>query len=152
MLSNLRELIPGAGHWPRFVRNRSDQFEARLSLVEIVESPSILLAGMTGARLPIAVAHGEGRVEPRPGNATPGHLAMRFVDHHGAATEHYPENPNGSAAGATGFTTDDGRFTICMPHPERVFRSAQLSWCPDDWGEDAPWMQLFTNARRWTAS
>jgi phosphoribosylformylglycinamidine synthase len=144
MLAALRELIPGAEAWPRFVRNRSEQFEARLSLVEVLPSPSILLEGMAGARLPIAVAHGEGRMEPA---GAPGVAALRYVDGSGAPTEHYPANPNGSAGGLNGFTTADGRFTILMPHPERVFRTVQHSWHPDGWGEDAPWMQLFRNAR-----
>ena len=145
-LSALREIIPGASAWPRFVRNRSDQFEARLSLVEVVESPSILLRGMAGARLPIAVAHGEGRVEELANGAVP---ALRFVDGHGAIAERYPANPNGSPGGLTGLTTPDGRFTIMMPHPERVFRTVQHSWHPRSWGTDAPWMQLFHNARTW---
>jgi phosphoribosylformylglycinamidine synthase len=154
MLSNLRELIPGAASWPRFVQNRSERFEARLALVEVMESPSILLQGMAGSRMPIAVAHGEGRAEYASAETLTslereGLLAARFVDHHGRATAHYPENPNGSPAGVTALTTPDGRVTIMMPHPERVFRSVQLSWCPDDWPEDAPWMRLFRNARAW---
>jgi phosphoribosylformylglycinamidine synthase len=144
MLSNLRELIPGAERWPHFVRNRSEQFEARVSLVEIEESPSILLRGMAGARLPIVVAHGEGRAEFE---GEPGIVAARFVDNRGAPTEHYPENPNGSPGGVTALTTPDGRVTIMMPHPERVFRTVQHSWHPDGWGEDGPWMRLFRNAR-----
>jgi phosphoribosylformylglycinamidine synthase len=144
MLSNLRELIPGAERWPRFVRNRSEQFEARLCLVEIEESPSILLHGMAGARLPIVVAHGEGRAEFEGETRI---VAARFVDHRGAATEHYPENPNGSPGGITALTTPDGRVTIMMPHPERLFRTVQHSWHPDGWGEDGPWMRLFRNAR-----
>jgi phosphoribosylformylglycinamidine synthase len=144
MLSNLRELIPGAQRWPRFVRNLSEQFEARLCLVEIEESPSILLRGMAGARLPIVVAHGEGRAEIE---GEPEIVAARFVDNRGAVTEHYPENPNGSPAGVTALTTRDGRVTIMMPHPERVFRTLQHSWHPDGWGEDGPWMRLFRNAR-----
>ncbi|OOG22829.1 phosphoribosylformylglycinamidine synthase [Thioalkalivibrio denitrificans] len=150
MLSQLKELIPGADHWPRFLRNRSEQFEARLSLVEVVESASILLEGMTGSRLPIAVAHGEGRVAVEDGEAAslPG-VALRYVDNRGQATEHYPENPNGSPAGITGLTTRDGRVTIMMPHPERVFRTVQYSWHPPEWGETGPWMRLFRNARRW---
>jgi phosphoribosylformylglycinamidine synthase len=154
MMSGLKEIIPGAGAWPRFVRNRSDQFEARLSLVEIARTPSILLRGMEGSRIPVAVSHGEGRVEfPSEGAAAQleaSHLvAARFVDHEGRATERYPENPNGSFHGITAVTTTDGRVTIFMPHPERVFRTVQLSWHPPGWGEDSPWMRLFRNARAW---
>jgi phosphoribosylformylglycinamidine synthase len=154
MMANLRELIPGAGQWPRFVRNRSEQFEARLALVRVEQSPSVLLAGMAGARLPIAVAHGEGRAEferdqDHPALEAARLVAARFVDHHGRPTEHYPENPNGSSEGLTALTTPDGRVTIMMPHPERVFRTVQHSWHPDDWGEDAPWLRLFRNARVW---
>jgi phosphoribosylformylglycinamidine synthase len=152
MLSALKELIPGAAAWPRFVRNRSEQFEARLSLVEVLPSPSLLLEGMEGARLPIAVAHGEGRAECEVAPDVP---ALRFVDGRGRVAEQYPANPNGSPQGIAGLTTEDGRFTIMMPHPERVFRTSQLSWVPPDWaalgwGEDSPWMQLFRNARRWS--
>ena len=154
MLSNLHELVPGAGDWPRFVRNRSEQFEARLSLVEVLESPSVLLRGMAGSRLPIAVAHGEGRAEfasPEKLEAlrARGLVAARFVDHHGRPAERYPENPNGSPGGITAVTTPDGRVTILMPHPERVFRAVQYSWRPAGWGEDGPWMRLFRNARAW---
>jgi phosphoribosylformylglycinamidine synthase len=154
MMSNLRELIPGAAHWPRFVRNRSDQFEARLALVEVTRSPSVLLAGMAGARLPIAVAHGEGRAEladpgARAALEAAGLVALRFVDHQGRPTEHYPENPNGSPGGMTALTTPDGRVTLMMPHPERVFRAVQHSWRPGHWNEDGPWMRLFRNARVW---
>ncbi|MFP5382595.1 MAG: phosphoribosylformylglycinamidine synthase [Gammaproteobacteria bacterium] len=155
MLSQLKDLIPGADLWPRFVRNTSEQFEARTSLVEIVESPSVLLAGMAGTRIPIAVAHGEGRVEAPAEvlarNAGEGLLAVRYVDSDGEATERYPLNPNGSPQGMTGFTTRDGRVTILMPHPERVFRTVQQSWIPDDWRnhEDAPWLRMFRNARVW---
>ena len=154
MLSGLREMIPGAGHWPRFLRNRSEQFEARFSLVEVLESPSILLTGMAGSRLPIAVAHGEGRAGfETDGQAAAaldqGLVTLRYIDHHGRATEQYPFNPNGSPHGITGLTTADGRFTIMMPHPERVFRTLQNSWHPDDWGEDGPWLRLFRNARCW---
>jgi phosphoribosylformylglycinamidine synthase len=152
MVSNLKDIIPGAGHWPRFVRNRSEQFEARLGLLRIEPSPSVLLAGMAGSLLPIAVAHGEGRAEfastaglTALNNA--GLVAARFVDHHGNPTEHYPENPNGSPGGITSITTPDGRATIIMPHPERVFRAVQLSWRPDGMGEDSPWLRLFRNAR-----
>ena len=150
MLSNLQQLIPGAEAWPRFVRNRSEQFEARLSLVQIEDSPSVLLRGMNGARIPIAVAHGEGRAEFPDGAGTEraGGVALRYVDHQGQVTEHYPENPNGSPHGIAGMTSQDGRVTIAMPHPERVFRSVQFSWCPPDWGEESPWMHLFVNARQ----
>jgi phosphoribosylformylglycinamidine synthase len=154
MMSNLRELIPGAERWPRFVRNRSEQFEARLALVRVEPSPSVLLRGMAGALLPIAVAHGEGQAEfAAEGDAesleAAGLVAARFADHHGRPTEHYPENPNGSRGGLTAVTTPDGRVTILMPHPERVFRTVQHSWHPRDWSEDAPWMRLFRNARAW---
>ena len=152
-LSNLHELIPGTEGWPRFVRNRSEQFEARLSLVEVVDSPSILLAGMRGARLPIAVAHGEGLAEFASGDLERARearlVAARFVDGQGRVAERYPANPNGSPEGITGLTTRDGRVTILMPHPERVFRTVQHSWHPDEWSEDAPWMRLFRNARVW---
>ena len=156
MLSNLRDLIPGAGHWPRFVRNRSEQFEARLSQVEIGRSPSILLAGMEGARLPIAVAHGEGRAEfaseSQQEELEAGSLvSLRYVDGRGRVAMSYPANPNGSPAGVAGVTTRDGRVTIMMPHPERVFRTVQHSWYPREWSgrEDAPWIRLFRNARAW---
>ncbi|MDB4983295.1 MAG: phosphoribosylformylglycinamidine synthase, single chain form, partial [Myxococcales bacterium] len=154
MVSNLKELIPGAARWPRFVRNRSEQFEARLSLVAIEDSPSIFFAGMAGSRLPIATAHGEGRAEfasedDRAALERAGAIAARFVDHHGHVTERYPENPNGSPGGITALTAAEGRVMIVMPHPERVFRSAQLSWRPRHWGEDSPWMRLFRNARAW---
>jgi phosphoribosylformylglycinamidine synthase len=154
MMSNLKELIPGAEAWPRFVRNRSDQFEARLARVAIQPSPSVLLAGMAGSLIPIAVAHGEGRAEPASAEQaaaleSSGLVAARFVDSGGQATERYPANPNGSARGLTALTTPDGRVTILMPHPERVFRAVQCSWRPRGWGEDSPWMRLFRNARVW---
>jgi phosphoribosylformylglycinamidine synthase len=153
MFAELRELIPGAQAWPRFARNRSEQFEGRLALVEVPQSRSILLAGMAGARLPIAVAHGEGRAELPAGALEALErerlVALRFCDAAGAPAVRYPANPNGSPGGVTGFTTPDGRVTILMPHPERVFRSAQYSWRPDGWGEDAPWMRMFRNARAW---
>ncbi|MGB5601232.1 MAG: phosphoribosylformylglycinamidine synthase [Gammaproteobacteria bacterium] len=150
MMANLKSLIPGAEHWPHFVRNHSEQFEARFSQVEVMESPSVLLAGMQGSRIPIAVAHGEGRVEFRQGSKPEAlRTVLRYVDHAGSATEIYPLNPNGSPEGVTGFTTDDGRATVMMPHPERVFRSVLNSWHPDEWGEDAPWLRLFRNARTW---
>jgi phosphoribosylformylglycinamidine synthase len=150
MMSALREIIPGAAGWPRFVKNRSEQFEARLVLVEIVQSPSLFFQGMTGSRIPVVTAHGEGRAVFTEGT-TPDDaiVSMRFVDNRGAPTESYPHNPNGSPRGITGLTTPDGRFTIVMPHPERVFRSVQMSWHPDGWGEDSPWLRIFRNARRW---
>ncbi len=152
MMSNLHQLIPGAESWPHFERNLSEQFEARLSLVEVLESPSLFLQGMAGSRLPIAVAHGEGRANfTRSGGEQTAHdtglLALRYVDNHGQATENYPANPNGSPDGITGLCNADGRFTIMMPHPERVFRRVQYSWAPQDWGEDGPWLRLFRNAR-----
>jgi len=150
MLSQLKELIPGSDHWPRFSRNTSEQFEARFSLVEIVESPSVLLKGMAGSVMPIAVAHGEGCVDySETGSEQQAIVAMRYVDHYGQATESYPMNPNGSVGGVTALTTDDGRVTIMMPHPERVTRTVQHSWHPDDWGKDGPWARLFQNARCW---
>jgi phosphoribosylformylglycinamidine synthase len=152
MLSLMKDLIPGADHWPRFLRNRSEQFEARLSTVRVEKSPSILLRGMDGWELPIAVAHGEGRAsfdDSASLSASESLTALRYVDHSGSAAKTYPANPNGSPDGVTGFTTSDGRATIMMPHPERVFRTSQMSWHPDGWGEYSPWMQLFSNARRW---
>ncbi len=154
MLSTLKQLIPGAGHWPRFVRNQSEQFEARLALVQVQASPSILLQGMAGSHLPVAIAHGEGRCEFVDADAmsrcdTSGQVALRYVDNAIQVTERYPANPNGSARGITALTSSDGRATIMMPHPERVFRTVQNSWHPPDWGEDGPWMRLFRNARQW---
>ncbi|MGE0810825.1 MAG: phosphoribosylformylglycinamidine synthase [Immundisolibacter sp.] len=149
MLSQLTELIPGSDGWPRFVRNRSQQFEARLALVEVVAGPSVWLRGMTGARLPIVVAHGEGRAQ-FTGAPTP--AALRYVDGHGAIAERYPANPNGSVGGVTGFSSADGRVLIAMPHPERLFRTVQHSWHPDGWGEDGPWLRLFDNAYDWVAA
>ncbi|MEO8157791.1 MAG: phosphoribosylformylglycinamidine synthase [Betaproteobacteria bacterium] len=152
MMSNLHELIPGAEHWPHFVRNRSEQFEARVVMVEVPRSPSLFFEGMAGSRMPIAVAHGEGFAEFRNAaqlSAARRLVALRFVDNCGQATENYPLNPNGSPEGITGLTTPDGRFTIVMPHPERVFRSIQNSWRPLSWGEDGAWLRMFRNARRW---
>jgi len=154
MLSNLKEIIPGAESWPKFVRNQSEQFEARFSLVQIEQSPSILLEGMAGSRIPVAVAHGEGRVQFAEGgdlSQVEGLVGVRYVDTAGNSTERYPLNPNGSEAGVTGLTTPDGRVTIMMPHPERVFRTVQNSWHPDAWLEDAPWMRMFRNARKWVS-
>ena len=150
MMSHLRDMIPGAGDWPRFLRNRSEQFEARFVMVEVTSSPSLFFSGMAGSRMPIATAHGEGRaVFDRPGSEQAAILALRYVDNRGAPTETYPLNPNGSPGGATGFTTADGRFTVLMPHPERVFRTVQQSWHPGEWGEAGPWLRIFRNARRW---
>jgi phosphoribosylformylglycinamidine synthase len=154
MMSSLHELIPGTELWPRFVRNSSEQFEARFALVEVASTPSLFFDGMTGSRMPIVVAHGEGRTEYRPGTDVQtlqqaGLAAMHYVDHYGRPTELYPANPNGSAAGVTAVCNRDGRFTIMMPHPERVFRTVQHSWHPDEWGEAAPWLRMFRNARRW---
>jgi len=156
MLSNLYPLIPGADHWPRFVRNRSEQFEARLSLISVERSPSVLLRDMSGARLPIAVAHGEGRAEfahaPDEQKLADANLIIgRYLDHAGNPTLHYPENPNGSPGGMTGMTSRDGRVTVMMPHPERVWRTVQHSWSPPDWDEEAPWIRLFRNARSFVA-
>ena len=150
MMSRLRSLIPGASHWPQFLRNRSEQFEARLISVEILESPSILFAGMAGSVMPIVNSHGEGRVEfLKPEDAVLSHAAARFVDGNGQPAVYYPQNPNGSEGGLTAFTTDDGRFTIMMPHPERSHRAVQLSWHPAQWSEASGWMRMFRNARLW---
>ena len=154
MLSALQEIIPGTDHWPRFARNRSEQYEARLSLVKVEPSPSVLLSGMEGSHLPIVVAHGEGRAqfaspEEQAALEGAGLVAMRFIDHDLQVTGSYPSNPNGSPDGITGLCNEDGRITIMMPHPERVFRAAQLSWCPSEWETDSGWMRLFRNARVW---
>ncbi|MCG2635071.1 MAG: phosphoribosylformylglycinamidine synthase [Gammaproteobacteria bacterium] len=156
MLSSLKELIPGSQHWPRFLRNQSEQFEARLVMVEIPPNPSILLRGMAGSRLPVVVSHGEGRAEFAAATdlgqiEADGLVALRYIDNRGAVTENYPMNPNGSPSGVTGLTTADGRFTIMMPHPERLFRTVQNSWHPPQWGEDGPWLRMFQNARSWLA-
>ena len=152
MLSNLKELIPGSDLWPHFVQNKSERFEARASLVEVQNSPSLFLDGMAGSVMPIAVSHGEGHAEFKNQQAVDaalasGTVALQYVDNHGQVTEHYPANPNGSVAGITGLTTTDGRVTIMMPHPERVFRAVANSWRPDEWQEDSPWMRMFRNAR-----
>jgi phosphoribosylformylglycinamidine synthase len=150
MMAALKELVPGAAHWPSFERNRSEQFEARLVMVEVVESPSLFFKGMAGSRMPIAMAHGEGRAQyASAADMKKSVVALRFVDNRGQVTETYPLNPNGSPAGITGLTTADGRFTVVMPHPERVFRTVQMSWAPDGMGEDSPWMRMFRNAREW---
>ncbi|MGZ5076847.1 MAG: phosphoribosylformylglycinamidine synthase [Methylobacter sp.] len=152
MMSGLKEIIPGAQHWPRFMRNTSEQFEARVALVEVQKSPSILFAGMEGSRMPVAIAHGEGRAEFTVDPALAleaGAVALCYVDNYGELTTEFPANPNGSPFGITGLTTTDGRFTIMMPHPERCFRSVQNSWHPDDWDQYGAWMRLFRNARVW---
>ncbi|HXN09970.1 MAG TPA: phosphoribosylformylglycinamidine synthase, partial [Steroidobacteraceae bacterium] len=154
MFALLRELIPGAQHWPRFLHNRSEQFEARFSLVEILDSPSVLFAGMEGSRLPIAIAHGEGR--PQFADASQLRqclderlVAVRYVTNRGEPAQHYPANPNGAVHAIAALTTQDGRATITMPHPERVYRTAQNSWHPLTAGEDSGWMRMFRNARVW---
>ncbi|WP_064662937.1 phosphoribosylformylglycinamidine synthase [Pseudoalteromonas sp. MQS005] len=153
MLSTLKELIPGTEHWPRFVTNKSERFEARFSLVEIQENPSVFFNGMAGSRMPIAVSHGEGHAEFANDAATKaalasGTVAVKFVDNYGNPTTQYPANPNGSPEGITGITSTDGRATVMMPHPERVFRTVANSWHPDEWKEDSPWMRMFRNARK----
>jgi phosphoribosylformylglycinamidine synthase len=151
MLSHLRDIIPGAIHWPEFIRNKSEQFESRLIMVEVTKSPSILFNNMTGSLLPIVVAHGEGRVHFKTEEDSQNAITtLRYVDNRLLSTEIYPANPNGSPKGQTGFTTQDGRFTIIMPHPERVFLKKQFSWFPESWlHEESPWLQLFYNARKW---
>ncbi len=158
MMSNLSGIIPGAQAWPKFTRNQSEQYEARLVMAEVLASPSIFTQGMEGSQLPIAIAHGEGFANfSQQGNLAQlqqqGLAALRYVDHHGLPTETYPMNPNGSPGGLTGVTTSDGRFTVMMPHPERVFRAVQMSWCPPEWLEvtdgASPWLRLFRNARYW---
>jgi phosphoribosylformylglycinamidine synthase len=150
MMAALSPIIPGASAWPKFTRNKSEQFEARLSMVEVLASPSLFFAGMAGSRMPIAVAHGEGYADfsqrGDPKSVVP---AMRFIDNNGRATDAYPANPNGSPDGLTAVTTADGRFTVLMPHPERVFRNAQMSWSGADVSAHSPWMRMFHNARRW---
>ena len=152
LLSHLKSLIPGAKQWPSFERNSSEQFEARLSMVEILDSPSLFFHGMAGSRLPIAIAHGEGRVvfnKDSQGIKNSNLIVLRYVDYTGRPTETYPANPNGSPDGITALTTPDGRITILMPHPERVFRTVQFSWHPKEWPKMSPWMQIFRNARNW---
>ena len=154
MLSALQSLIPGADHWPRFARNVSEQYEARLCLVEVGPSPSVLLDGMAGSRLPIVVAHGEGRAQFASASAqtaadAAGLVSLRYIDNRGEVTQRYPHNPNGSPMGIAGLCSEDGRVTVMMPHPERVYRTSQLSWAPRDWPEDSAWLRLFRNARAW---
>jgi phosphoribosylformylglycinamidine synthase len=148
MMSNLASIIPGAEAWPTFHRNRSEQFEARFVMVEIPDSPSIFMQGMNGSKLPIVVSHGEGRAV-FTGDAKKSAVALRYIDNRGAVATTYPFNPNGSPDGIAGVTTADGRFTVMMPHPERIFRTVQMSWHPEGWGEDSPWLTMFRNARKW---
>jgi phosphoribosylformylglycinamidine synthase len=151
MMSNLHSIIPGSDNWPHFVRNKSEQYEARVAMVEVLSSNSLFLQGMQGSKMPIVVAHGEGRAEYRGGGAQQaidaGVACLRYIDRDRQPTEIYPANPNGSPQGLTGFSNTDGRFTIMMPHPERVFRTIQNSWRASDWGHDSPWMRMFRNAR-----
>jgi phosphoribosylformylglycinamidine synthase len=154
MLANLKELIPGAENWPRFLKNSSEQFEARLVSVQINESPSVFFKGMAGSIVPIATAHGEGRAQFEDNKILQQSLdqklvSMQYVDNFGKVTKQYPYNPNGSENGITALTTPDGRATILMPHPERVFLTKQLSWHPAQWGEHSPWFKMFQNAREW---
>jgi phosphoribosylformylglycinamidine synthase len=154
MMAALKSLVPGVEHWPRFVRNRGEQFEGRFSLVEILESPAMMLAGMAGSRLPIAVAHGEGRAEfasdaVQAQLAAAGQVAFRFVDNRGTVASAYPANPNGSPQGIAAVTSRDGRVLLTMPHPERSFRVVQNSWYPAAQGEYSGWMRMFRNARLW---
>jgi len=152
MMSNLRDLVPGAAHWPHFVRNASEQFEARLVTLEVRATASLFFRGMEGSRIPVATAHGEGFAEFHDAAqlaAAQPHVALRFVDSRGRPTETYPHNCNGSPQGIAGLTTVDGRFTILMPHPERSHRTVQMSWHPDGWPEVSPWMRMFRNARAW---
>lgn len=154
MMSHLKALIPGAEHWPRFIRNSSEQFEARFVMVEVQKSPSILFAGMEGSRLPIATAHGEGRAEFTSSTDlkllnSKELVGLRYIDNHLCVSEMFPANPNGSPEGITALTNTDGRHSIMMPHPERVVRAVNNSWHPNEWQEDAPWLRLFRNARAW---
>jgi phosphoribosylformylglycinamidine synthase len=150
MISNLKSMIPGAHAWPKFTRNKSEQFEGRFVMAEVTASPSIFMQDMTGTQSPIVVSHGEGYADfSTTGNIDEAIVALRFVDNRGQATESYPYNPNGSPRGITSVTTEDGRFTALMPHPERVFRTAIHSWSPAGWGEYSPWMRMFRNARKW---
>ena len=150
MLSALKELIPGAQDWPRFERNRVEQFEARFVMVELPQSPSLFFDGMAGSRLPVVISHGEGLAQfDSAQQQARAIVAMRYLDHNGQPATRYPANPNGSPDGITGLTTADGRFTIMMPHPERVFRTVQMSWHPANLGEDSPWLRMFRNARQW---
>jgi phosphoribosylformylglycinamidine synthase len=150
MLAALKDLIPGAGSWPEFAGNRSEQFEGRFNLVRVEDSPSIFLQGMAGSVIPVATAHGEGRAVFGATGPVDALVALRYVDSGGKATEHYPGNPNGSPAGITGLCNEDGRVTIMMPHPERTLRGVNFSWAPSEWGDTSPWRRMFQNARQWT--
>jgi phosphoribosylformylglycinamidine synthase len=153
MLSQLKPIIPGAAHWPHFLRNRSEQYEARLALLEVVESPSLFLRGMAGSRIPVAVAHGEGRARfESADDAAAAAVSLRYVEGDGLPATHYPANPNGSHDTIAGLASDDGRVTILMPHPERTLRTANYSWAPAAWlapqaTADSPWLRMFRNAR-----
>lgn len=150
MLSQLKPIIPGAAHWPQFLRNRSEQFEARLSLLEVAESPSLFLAGMQGSRIPVVVSHGEGRAAfDGDADASAALVALRYIDGHGEPATQYPLNPNGAHNAIAGLCSDDGRVTILMPHPERTLRTANFSWAPAGWPDDSPWLRIFRNARAW---
>ncbi len=148
MLSGLRSIIPGTDHWPDFVRNESEQFEARFSQLEIPAGNSLFFEGMAGARIPVAIAHGEGRADFGTKSVKPTVVAAQYIDNHGQATQTYPYNPNGSTQAVAAVTSDSGRVLAMMPHPERVFRTAQMSWAPAEWGENSPWMRMFYNARK----
>jgi phosphoribosylformylglycinamidine synthase len=149
MMANLSGIIPGAAHWPKFTRNQSEQFEARLVMAELTKSPSLFFSEMAGSRMPVVISHGEGFANfSQQGDISKALVAMRYVDSHGKTTEAYPANPNGSPQGIAGVTTADGRFSIMMPHPERVFRTVQNSWHPSDWTDDGAWMRMFRNARK----
>ena len=154
MLSNLWELIPGAEHWPKFVQNESERFEARTVLVEIGESNSIFFKDMNGSRIPIAVAHGEGKAsfERCDIKESEQNISLRYVDNYGNTAVSYPANPNGSPDGVAGLSSADGRVMIMMPHPERVYRTVTNSWAPSDWGEFGPWLKMFKNAKTWLSS
>src|SRR5690606_36857354 len=144
----LKEIIPGAEHWRQFLRNRSEQFEARLGLLEVGESPSVLLRGMSGSRIPVVVSHGEGRAEfASAADAVAVHAPLRYIEGDGTLATHYPANPNGSIDGVAGVTSADGRTTILLPHPERTLRAANFSWAPAEWGDESPWIRVFRNAR-----
>ncbi|MGZ8189588.1 MAG: phosphoribosylformylglycinamidine synthase subunit PurQ, partial [Methylococcaceae bacterium] len=154
MMSGLKDIIPGAEHWPRFLRNTSEQFEARVAMVKVQKSPSIFFSGMEGSRMPVAIAHGEGRAEFSVNLQAAFEaqvITLCYIDNYGIETTAFPANPNGSPLGVTGLTTTDGRFTIMMPHPERCFRTLQNSWHPDEWSEYGAWMRMFRNARVWVS-